>query len=485
MKLILAAFLIFFCVSYVTSKKDICERKQPCKNGGTCIVKANNKFTCDCPEGVVGKYCKCVTNDCQATSGPNAYCGLNKGKSGQCQCKKGYKFDKKTKLCKDPVCEYKNPCQNGGTCTVTDPQKKKHTCDCPEGVIGKNCGCADKDCQAQHGPNSYCGLNSGNSGQCQCKEGYKLDKKTKKCKNICEMEPRCQNGGKCVPMSNKLDVPPPYRYTCECPEKVTGYNCECSAKKCNARQPNTECTKSAEWYKPSTCKCKAGYPLNTKTKTCDACGPPKAMKWCALSCKNTMCVYQGRNPDCPIFDSAGPKLSTAVKQSVVDAHNKLRQKVARGNEPGLPAANKTMPNLVWDDGLAEVALRWLGQCIFDHDPHRGTPKFPNAGQNLYVLGRNGKPTFTEEYPPHTRMVPAVYMWYSEVDSYVKSGCNPNSYSKCPRDFGQVGHFTAVIWQKTTHVGCAYAWMPIGSKYKCHVACNYGPAGNYRGAAVYA
>jgi len=49
---------------------------------------------------------------------------------------------------------------------------------------------------------------------------------------------------------------------------------------------------------------------------------------------------------------------------MLDKHNALRRKVARGEQSGQPAA-ANMRQLVWNDELAAIAQRWADQCMDD------------------------------------------------------------------------------------------------------------------------
>jgi len=77
-----------------------CE-KNPCKNGGSCLVTGGN-FMCKCPPGTDGDYCE-----------------------------KDYRKD----------CSLK-PCVNGGICDM-QPSSVGYRCKCPAYHRGKNCEMLD------------------------------------------------------------------------------------------------------------------------------------------------------------------------------------------------------------------------------------------------------------------------------------------------------------------------------------------------------
>ncbi|KAJ8322395.1 hypothetical protein KUTeg_000055 [Tegillarca granosa] len=58
----------------------------------------------------------------------------------------------------------------------------------------------------------------------------------------------------------------------------------------------------------------------------------------------------------------------------------------------------------------------------------------------------------------------INAWHSEVSDFTFGGSN---------NLGQVGHYTQVVWAKSTKIGCGYA--KCGSVY--YYVCNYSPPGN--------
>ncbi|KAL3310125.1 hypothetical protein Ciccas_011312 [Cichlidogyrus casuarinus] len=144
-------------------------------------------------------------------------------------------------------------------------------------------------------------------------------------------------------------------------------------------------------------------------------------------------------------------------------HNELREKVRKGELAGEPAA-ALMPDLQWDDDLADKAYLLAAQCRVGHDTNtdRRTANFPNVGQNWA-----GNPSPQEGFAA----------WFNEYKSYdfANNQCN----SIC-------GHYTQLVWADSTHVGCAvadcsnYPSFPYGYS----IVCNYGPAGNVLGEKPY-
>ncbi|KAJ8684188.1 hypothetical protein QAD02_019980 [Eretmocerus hayati] len=174
----------------------------------------------------------------------------------------------------------------------------------------------------------------------------------------------------------------------------------------------------------------------------------------------------------------GLSLTESEARRIVLAHNKLRQKVAEGSEtrgnPGPQPAAKFMPDMVWDDELALIAQKWALQCNFAHDECRDVDRF-EVGQNIAYISTTG--------PVDKLKVESIIQhWYSEVHDL-----DSTQVSKFSLDSGNgkpIGHYTQMVWAKTTKVGCG------GVKYRrkgantLFLVCNYGPAGNWLGEPIY-
>merc|ERR1719295_423836 len=109
--------------------------------------------------------------------------------------------------------------------------------------------------------------------------------------------------------------------------------------------------------------------------------------YCTLDSGHTMCKYQGPSGSCAaktIFRG----LSQEGKRLILERHNELRRKVAKGQETGginppQPAA-ANMRKLVWNTELEEIAQRWADQCTFGHDKVRTKLDGTSVGQNAYI-----------------------------------------------------------------------------------------------------
>ncbi|KAG2500272.1 hypothetical protein HYH03_001850 [Edaphochlamys debaryana] len=114
-----------------------------------------------------------------------------------------------------------------------------------------------------------------------------------------------------------------------------------------------------------------------------------------------------------------------------------------------------VPDLVWDDSIAQAAQSWANQCGFDHEP---TDRW---GENL-VTGGGGS---TEDF------VNGVNMWGSEICGY--DWTKPNG--------DRPSHYTQVAWRGTQRVGCGYKMCMFNIFVgEGMFVCKYWPPGNVWG-----
>ena len=130
-------------------------------------------------------------------------------------------------------------------------------------------------------------------------------------------------------------------------------------------------------------------------------------------------------------------------------HNEARE------ELGLEA-------LIWSEELAmeaEIYAKKLAKTNrFEHckvTPH---------GENLYWYSATHVFPFAE----------ASQVWYDEISEYKYRKC-------CGPKFSKTGHYTQMIWHKTTEVGIGVAVSAKGATY---VVARYNPPGNYTGQFPY-
>lgn len=173
-------------------------------------------------------------------------------------------------------------------------------------------------------------------------------------------------------------------------------------------------------------------------------------KYCGIHKKHSMCIYCGTdNAKCKKVVDRGIS-SKDEKDKIVDYHNKLRRKVAKGKEKkGVGGSQPTatdMHELKWNEELAKVAQRWVDQCPpkFGHDDERGTVDFPSVGQNAAMRAQSKGPYKDRNYEK------MINGWYDEVKHFPSSNVDKFSNKGAT---GVTGHYTQVVWGNTTEVGC--------------------------------
>lgn len=132
------------------------------------------------------------------------------------------------------------------------------------------------------------------------------------------------------------------------------------------------------------------------------------------------------------------------KNECVEWHNKYRQ-------------IHQAPNIKWSASLASDAQKWADYLAannqFKHDPNR-----QGQGENLYASSGDSQQSCRH----------ATTLFYNEVKDYDFD--NPG-FTK------GTGHFTQVVWVKSTELGVAKAEKNSGGTI---LVFRYSPPGNYRG-----
>jgi pathogenesis-related protein 1 len=141
-------------------------------------------------------------------------------------------------------------------------------------------------------------------------------------------------------------------------------------------------------------------------------------------------------------------------QTVLDVHNQER------------AAVEVQP-LTWSNNLADGAQTWAQEIAttgnFKHDPVVTglTCTGPCYGENIAGFNPSQGPSAPGE---------GVNLWVNEKSSYHGG----------PVDLYVNGHYTQMVWQATTEVGCATAPPGAGGLPYSILVCRYDPPGNGEG-----
>ena len=145
----------------------------------------------------------------------------------------------------------------------------------------------------------------------------------------------------------------------------------------------------------------------------------------------------------------------SVLVGTTEAHNLWRVRVG-------------VPELAWSEDIAANAQAYADTCPRGHSSQasrQDVGDFAQLGENLY--------------------------WHSSASSDPVLGVPAWASERKDFDFGDVierdteppvGHYTAMVWDHTTHVGCGVArgCSPWGTT----LVCQYGEAGNYLGQTPY-
>jgi uncharacterized protein YkwD len=145
---------------------------------------------------------------------------------------------------------------------------------------------------------------------------------------------------------------------------------------------------------------------------------------------------------------------------------RLREAMLAGQNAA--RARLDLPPLTWNDSLAADARLYAEELArtgrFEHSPQpRGNPP---QGENLW--------TGTRRAYSYREM---VGHWVAEGRFYRPLPVPESSNSG---QFGDVGHYTQIVWRATREVGCAEA----SNRTDDYIVCRYLPAGNVFGETAY-
>ncbi|XP_066914606.1 venom allergen 5-like isoform X2 [Clytia hemisphaerica] len=168
---------------------------------------------------------------------------------------------------------------------------------------------------------------------------------------------------------------------------------------------------------------------------------------CRLSCG--FC----KAPKAPAYVSARPKISSSekekIKRTCLDSHNAKRR------------LHQNTPLMVWNQKLADRSQTFAEYLSannkFEHDSFRRNGFSSSIGENIYKSSSSSR---TSEN--------AVTAWYNEIKNY--------NFGTGDTKGGAIGHFTQVVWDRSTILGCGVAKSSRGT----WVVARYEPAGNFRG-----
>eukprot|EP01119_Soliformovum_irregulare_P002620 TRINITY_DN12868_c0_g1_i1.p2 TRINITY_DN12868_c0_g1~~TRINITY_DN12868_c0_g1_i1.p2 ORF type:complete len:406 (-),score=105.37 TRINITY_DN12868_c0_g1_i1:52-1269(-) len=149
-------------------------------------------------------------------------------------------------------------------------------------------------------------------------------------------------------------------------------------------------------------------------------------------------------------------ISDTDRTQILNLHNSARK--CAGLKP-----------LIWETALETTAQNWANRCNFAHNSGRTTDYKNNRG-SLSSVGENiamGGPASSYG------MERLFTLWWNEKKDYT---CG----TPVGQNYAVVGHYTQIMWDDTSALGCGVA-VCSGSNF---LTCNYATAGNYMGRLPY-
>ncbi|WP_310596118.1 MULTISPECIES: CAP domain-containing protein [unclassified Sphingomonas] len=154
-------------------------------------------------------------------------------------------------------------------------------------------------------------------------------------------------------------------------------------------------------------------------------------------------------------ETPAPRGAALLRSAVIDSHNVARAAVG-------------VPPIAWNDALAASAKAYA-------DEMARTRRFEHAHQ-VQGPGREGENlwTGTRDAYAYPEM---MGHWLAERKDFVNL---PVPAASRTGTFGDVGHYTQIVWRGSTEVGCAMA----SNARDDYLVCRYSPPGNVVGERAY-
>lgn len=166
------------------------------------------------------------------------------------------------------------------------------------------------------------------------------------------------------------------------------------------------------------------------------------------------------------------QVTTAEAQRLVAAHNAARAEV--GVAP-----------VAWSAEVASFAQQWADHIAvtgkFEHRPYASEKSETDAVDSAddlpnQIYGEN----LAFGSGPEFGVVDAAAGWLAEKKDYVPGTPIPSDFSMF-----KAGHYTQMVWNKTTKIGAGRATIQTGDfKGYTVIVCNYAPSGNWGGVAPF-
>lgn len=170
------------------------------------------------------------------------------------------------------------------------------------------------------------------------------------------------------------------------------------------------------------------------------------------------------------IDPVQVPMTLEYKAIMVNVHNFYRNKTAGGGLSNLNREAAAMSTLMWSPELASLAEMNSKQCNMKHDRCRNTDTFQTSGQNL-AWSASSEPLTPAEV--RAAAINGISKWFNEYKFTEDS--DVDSFNRLSGVRGkQIGHFTCLVKDIITRVGCAVTTYKDDDDYSnVLVACNYG------------
>ncbi|MDX1343580.1 MAG: CAP domain-containing protein [Reinekea sp.] len=163
-----------------------------------------------------------------------------------------------------------------------------------------------------------------------------------------------------------------------------------------------------------------------------------------------------------------------------NTHNALRSSLSEGavtddgTDGNYPIPSSPLPDLVWNEKLAQVAQAHAEACVYEHNADRQTEYVAAGGENIYI-GENiaYKASSAALQPLENYAEILTNAWWDEHTDW-----HYQAYESAT--INGAGHFTQIIWENTIEIGCGVASCPnmVSGFNTAFGVCNYAPGGNY-------
>lgn len=190
---------------------------------------------------------------------------------------------------------------------------------------------------------------------------------------------------------------------------------------------------------------------------------------CCSDKEQKSCIKDPQEVDHDKGKAVYPMTSSFIDM-ILQKHNELRNSVACGDRNYTTMAGQKIPipffmnEIIWSNELASNARLLLRNCIYGHSKCHFTHHFPCSGQNL------GKGSAMRDNRDFAMKI--IQIWFDEY-LFIPDINDLHNYSGYTFQKNEsIGHFTALIKEDQTHIGCSMVKCRSSSKTTILFGCNY-------------